>query len=432
MSDVRIALAGALFAAAWPFTAAGGPEPLTIRSAVDWALARDPALQAAEEAAAEAAAGVRMARSPFKPQFLLTTTPGVTTGLPLQVAGEPPSAAGARLRLMLWDPALKAEEAGAVGQSASAAGGAESARRDTIRRTVAAYARLWAAERVILAARRRAAACETIEERAAARGREGRETELDVRRAALEAARARHRLRAAESGRDLAAAELGSLLGLSGVELPALAEDPLAAVPDATGLDALPAALASDPALRALGEESRSAARAAGIEGSWFKPQVVAEARYLYVPPYYNYDQYFLKVDTNTASLGVSVVVPVMSGGLETARAAKARAKEERLRDESRAREEEIVRAVRSASADADLAGRELDLARQSAEVAGEALRVAKALEREGRGDPDGVPRAEIEGADADEAVARAAEALVGARLALLTLRGGLGALAAP
>ncbi len=108
-----------------------------------------------------------------------------------------------------------------------------------------------------------------------------------------------------------------------------------------------------------------------------------------------------------------------------------ARAKEERLKDERQAREEEIVRAVRAAGADADLAARELELARQSGAVAEEALRVAKALAREGRGDPDGVPRAEIEAADAEEGTARAAEAVVGARLALLSLRGDVDVLAA-
>ncbi|HQR46363.1 MAG TPA: hypothetical protein PLB02_14985, partial [Thermoanaerobaculia bacterium] len=61
--------------------------------------------------------------------------------------------------------------------------------------------------------------------------------------------------------------------------------------------------------------------------------------------------------------------------------------------------------------------------------VALEALRVAAVLAREGRGEPDGVPRAELEAADAEDAVSRASEALAGARLTLLSLRGEIGAL---
>ena len=239
-------------------------------------------------------------------------------------------------------------------------------------------------------------------------------------------ARARNGLLAAETVRNLAADELRAAAGLTEGAPLSLAEDPLGALPEASGDDAVPAALASDPALRALGEEAGAAARAAGLADRWFKPQVAAELRYLWVPPYYNYNQYYLKVDTNTASAGVSVVVPVLSGGLETARAAEARAKEERLKAQRRAREEEVVRAARAAAADADLAGRDLELARGSVAVAEEALRVAKALAGEGRGEPDGVPRAQIEAADAEDAVSRATEALVAARLALLGIRGGL------
>lgn len=426
MSDRWIALLLSLLAVADPAAGADAPEPLTVRSAVERALARDPALQAAERAADEAAAGVKMAQSPFKPQLYLTTTPGATTGLPLTVAGEPPSGAGARLRLTLWDPALKVDEAGAVGRAAGVAGAVEAARRETIRRTVAAYARLYAAGRRVLAATRRVAAYETLEARSAALGREGRVTDLEVRRAALEVARARNGLLAAETGRNLAVDELRAAAGLPDGDPLLLAEDPLGALPEASGGDAVPAALASDPALRALGEESAAAARAAGLADRWFKPQVAAELRYLWVPPYYNYDQYYLKVDTNTASAGFSVVVPVLSGGLETARAAQARANEERLKAQRRAREEEVVRVARAAAADAVLAGRDLELARGSVAVAEEALRAAKALAGEGRGEPDGVPRAQIEAADAEDAVSRATEALVAARLALLGIRGGL------
>jgi outer membrane protein len=433
MNDRGIA-AAALLALGLAAAAAAADDsgPLTVRVAVERALARDPMLLAAGSAAEEASAGVQMARSAFRPWFLLTSTPGVTTGLPLTVAGEPPAAAGARLRLTLWDAGLKEDEALAFGRSALSAGRLESARRETIRRTVAACARLWASERRVESAQRRLAARETLHARTVALGREGRVTELDVERSGLDLARARHVLLAAETGRALAAADLRVATGLPESADPVLAEDPLRALPDAAGGDAVPAAIASDPELRALGEEAGAASRAADLADRWFRPMVIAEARYLYVPPYYNYDQYYLKVDTNTASAGVSVVVPVLTGGLDTARAAQARAKEGRVKEQRRARENDVARAARTAAAEADLAGRELELARKGLAVAREALRVAEARAREGRGEPDGVPRAELEMADAEDGVSRAAEALAGARLALLSLRGEIGVLAPP
>ncbi len=427
MSDRRLALMLLLLASPAPGTAA--PEPLTVRGAVERALTRDPSLLAARRAAEEGAAALQIAQSPFHPQFVLTTTPGVTTGLPLSVAGEPPAAAGARLRLMLWDPSLRADEAGALGRAASLAADAEAARQETIRRTVAVCARLFAGDHRVEAARRRLAAREAIHSRMQARQREGRVTDLESERAALDAERARHRLRAAESDRDLAAEELRRQSGLPDGAVPALADDPLAALPEAAGSDAVSAALASDPALKALAGEAGAAARAANLEDRWFKPQIVAEARYLYVPSFYDYDKYYLKVDSNTGSAGVSVVLPLLNGGLDSARAAKARAKEGRLKEQLRAREEEVTRGARATAANADLAGRELGLAKRSVAVAEEGLRVACALDLEGRGDADGVPRAELELAEAEDELWRATETLVGARLGLLAARGELAAL---
>ena len=432
MNEGRIRAAAALLAllpVAGPAAAADAPETLTVRGAVERAVARDPALLAAGGAAGEAFAGVTMARSAFRLQFLLTSTPGVTSGLPLTVAGEPPAAAGARLRLTLWDPGLKQEEALALGRSAESSGRLEAARRETIRRTAAAYARLHAAERRVESAGRRAAARETLHARTEALAREGRLTDLEVERSGLDMARARHGLLAARTERDLAAVDLKVATGLPEGAAVNLADDPLLALPVPAADGAVPASVAADPELRALAGAADAAVRAADLADRWFRPQIVAEARYLYVPPYYNYDDYYLKVDTNTASAGVSIVVPVLSGGLDTARAAQARAKEERLKEQRRAREIEVARAARTAAAEADLAGRELELARRGLAIARDALRVAEARAREGRGEPDGVPRAELEVADAEDAATRAAETLAGARLALLAMRGEIGIL---
>ncbi len=410
--------------------AAEPPAPLTLRTAVARALERDPTYLAAARGADEAAAGAAAASSAFRPQFFVTSTPGVTTGLPLSVAGEPPAAAGARLRLMLWDPSLKADAAAASGKAAGAEAALEGARRETIRRTADAFVRYVEAERRVGIARRRLSAREAIGVRIAALAREGRVLPLLAERSALETERAEGRVAAAESGRRLAASDLGTLTGLpEGAEI-ALPEKPLRELPESAPGDSGAAAVASDPVAKALGAEVAAASRAAGLEDRWFKPQIVAEARYLYVPPYYNYDQYYVKVDTNTAAAGVSFILPVLSGGLDGARAAAARAHEARLREERRAREEEVARLARAASVEAEISARDLSLAQKEEKLAREALRIATALEGEGRGEPDGVLRAELELADAEEATSRAAEAAALSRLSLLARDGELDALA--
>ena len=416
------ALAG--FLAAGPGTAA--PTGLTLRQAVGEALGRSPDVLAAQSALDEGVAGGREIGSVLKPNVFATTTPGYSTGLPVGVAGEIPSLVGVRLRMVLLDLNLKADRLGSEGRAAGLEAAVAEARTGLVRRTASAYARLSSAERRLAAAGRRLQAQQALEMRTIALFREGRKTELDAERAGLETARARRSLLAAESERGLAAEELRRLVGLPAGAPVVLAEDPLAAVAEPEATDAVAAALAADPSLAGLSREAALYIRAADYEERWFKPLIQIDARYSYVPPGFNYAKYFLNFSSNVAAAGVSVVVPVLTGGREAARAFRARSQAVRLEAERRAREEAL--ALEAGRADAALGPAALDvsLARRARALGEEAVRVARVLDVEGRGEPDGVPKAELELAGAEDELARTEETLVLARIRLLAVRGDL------
>ena len=420
---------GLLLAAVASLGAASGtaaPAPLTLRHAVDAALGRSPDLLAAQSALDEGVAGGREIGSVLKPNVFATTTPGYSTGLPVGVAGEIPSLVGVRLRMVLLDLNLKVDRLGSEGRAAGLEAAVAEARTGLVRRTAAAYARLSSAERRLAAAGRRLEAQQALEKRSVALFREGRKTELDAERAGLETARARRGLLAAESERDLAAEELRRLVGLPAGAPVVLADDPLAAVAEPEATDAVAAALAADPALAGLSREAALYIRAADYEERWFKPLIQLDARYSYVPPGFNYAKYFLNFSSNVAAAGVSVVVPVLTGGREEARAFRARAQASRLEAERRAREEALAIEARRADAALGPAALDVSLARRARALGDETVRVARVLDAEGRGEPDGVPKAELELAGAEEELARTEEALVLARLRLLAVRGDL------
>ena len=122
----------------------------------------------------------------------------------------------------------------------------------------------------------------------------------------------------------------------------------------------------------------------------------------------------------------MSVVVPVLTGGREEARAFRARAQASRLEAERRAREEALAIEARRADAALGPAALDVSLARRARALGDETVRVARVLDAEGRGEPDGVPKAELELAGAEDELARTEEALVLARLRLLAVRGDL------
>src|SRR5215472_14679691 len=96
--------------------AAAAPPPaadvrsLSVSDAVRLAVERAPEIAVVESAAADAAAAAEEAGSPRRPQLYVNSTPGYSTGLPLALAGEVPSAAGASLRMTLYDAGLRGEQ----------------------------------------------------------------------------------------------------------------------------------------------------------------------------------------------------------------------------------------------------------------------------------------------------------------------------------
>jgi outer membrane protein TolC len=417
-----------LAVAAAPVAGATAPEAraMTVHEAVRLALDRAPEIAVAETSARAARAKMDEAGSLLWPQLLLNTTPGYSTGLPLAVAGEVPAAAGASLRMTLYDASVKSEQLAAQAQAASWEAGFAEMRADVVRRTVAACAKLATDTQRLAGARRRLEAREAMARRARALLREGRMTELDADRSALEEARARQKLDAALSDLDLDRYELARLVGLPPGSAIAVTQDPAQVVPPPGMGDAVAAALARDARLKALAQEAELLGRSAKLLGQVFKPAVNAEARYAFIPRGLGYDKYYLSYKENVASLGVSVVLPVLTGGRDAARAAQARARLANVEAQRRVRQEDLAQEVRTSEAAAERLHLESGLARRGVDLAEEALRQTRALARESRTDADAVERAELALVDAEEDAARTGREEIEARLRLLALTGEL------
>ena len=429
MSKYRI---GILFLAACtlPCAAVSGQatsaEPLTLRRAAQMALAHAPEVAVSRASADEAAASARQARAELKPQAFASTTPGYSSGLPVQVAGQVPSVFGFEVRQTLYDPLRRARAFDAAAASSAARGSFERASAATARAVAMSYGRVWAGQKRLADARRRVEARETISRRIASLRREGRARDLDVENAGLQVARAKQKLLDQQAELDLDRLELARLTDWpSGVPL-ALSEDPLAGLPEPAAADHLPAARAFDPEMRALDERIEALRHSASLLlGSWH-PVVEAEAQYLRLASFNNFDQYFVKFKENNFTVGVSVVVPLWTWGrFEESRAA-ARARLAHVEGERRGRERDLELAVRRSEAESARAAAEAALSRRATSVAREELRVARSLADEGRGEPDAVETREIAMTYAEDDEANAGEGLLAARAKLLELTGEL------
>ncbi len=426
--DVRTLLLAALACA----LAAPGPaqtrptDALTLKRAAELALARAPEAAAARADAAEADASARAAAAGLAPQAFATTTPGYSSGLPVAVAGRVPSVFGIELHQTLYDPSTRAETLVARARADGLEGASALSRSAAARALVLSYGRTWEDRRRIASARRQLESLEAIERRAGALLREGRATDLDAGRAGLEVARAKQALADREAESEFDRRELAWLIGRPRDESVDVAEDPLAALPDRAPGDTLAAARAADPQLAALDRQTGALERAASLQKRAWLPVVQAEGQYMRLASYNNFDQYFVKFKTNDWAVGVSVAVPLWTGGRLGHGRTAAQARLDRVDADRRARERDLDLAVRRAEADLEHARGEFQLATRALAVARDALRSSEALANEGRSEPDAVDRAQIAVAKTEDDLGQASQGLLAARARLLELTGEL------
>jgi outer membrane protein len=406
------------------------PGPLTLRRAIELALAHAPEVAVADAARAASEAELRLARDSFRPAAEISTNPGVARGLPVAVVGRVPALAGVAGHQTLYDPAERSRlletEAGVVAREAQG----ERRRRDAARAAAVAYVRFWADRELARAAAEREKALERSFERARNLEREGRVTGLAVEQVHLRAERARLQRLGNEAEGDLDRLELARLTGAPAAELtlaadPADPADPTAELPDpAPGIADLPAARAADPDLAA-GTVALDLLEQATLRRRGIRPTVEAEAQY-YRLDAGSFGRFYRRFRSDDWSVALSIALPLWTGGRAADALARAQANLTEKTAERRAQESELALAVRRAESARDRAQAAAVLARQGEALAAEDLRVTRALLAEGRVGEDEVDAKQAALADAEEADVEARRDLLSVRIELLALRGEL------
>jgi outer membrane protein TolC len=402
-------------------------EPLTLRRAVELAVERAPQLAAARASQEEGSASADLARDAFHPAAFLSTTPGYTYGLPTTVAGQVPAVAGLQIRQTIYDPGRRSAalvaEAGASALDASLAQSC----RSTVEAAVAAYAKAYLDGALVEVARRRLEAADASARRMTALFEEGRRSQLDLERSTLQAARARQKLLNAQSDRDLDELELKRLIGWPGSAPLRLAGDPDAVLPELSSTENLAAVRAADPEIASLSREVDLLGQSASLESRRFAPVIEASASYLRLAKFNNYDDYYLTFTPNTVAVGVSVLVPLWTGGRRHDGERIARARLERAEADLLTREGDLEIAVRRAEAAVARSMAEKSISRRARGIADQTKSAEEILVREGRSELVDLDESEMALADADEEAARASLSATLERARLLSLRGDLG-----
>ena len=394
---------------------------MTLRQAVQTALAQSPDIELASVEVAKANSDLSLVRAERALRLEAGSGLGATSGIPQSVGGASPSVAQMTATQRLIDPGLprRAKRARAIAVSEEHT--AAATREKTAYRAGALYLDFELASRTVARRREELERFERLAELAAVRVDEGREIPLELSRARLDLARARERLQRAESDASLLEAELRRLLGLGAnvrLEPRATAEPEAWKLPPSVA-EAERRTVDTHPELAALEARTRAAQYGIREARAARHPKLDLVGQYAMLARFNNYDDYFRRFQRHNWQAGVALQVPLFTGRGVAERIARARLDEREAVLRRRAKEADLALAGHRAYAAWQAAERGSGLAKQELEFARETVSVLLARHEEGLIGLAQLERARLEESAAWGAWVASQYALTKARLAM-------------
>ncbi len=360
---------------------------LSLKQAVDMALRQNPDIALARLEEQRAALGVQVVREPLLPRVYAGSGLAYSSGFPMSIEGSAPSVLQARAERTMYSRPQGYLVAEARETAVSASYSTSATREEVALRTATLFLDLEKAARAIDLASKQAEEMDRVEALVRLRVAEGKEEQIEARRAALNVARARQKVELLSSQRRRLSASLSAVLGLNVADriIPAGEERARPELPSSEEAS-VREALQDNPEIRKL--ESELAAK--NLQMRSFKamryPKVNLVAEYGLFAKFNNYTEFFRAFQRNNGEIGVAVSVPIFANSQDLAQAAQASVDTQRIKtelDRLRGRVEADTRAaweeIHQAGTAAEVARLDLDLAREQVNLLLAQLEAGKA-----------------------------------------------------
>jgi outer membrane protein TolC len=358
----------------------------SLKDAIDLALRESPDLILARIEEQKANLAIRIAKDPFRPKIFAGSGLAYSNGFPMSIEGSAPSIVQAKAISSIFNRSYSYRIA-QVKEDARTALIDTQLRRDEVALQTAIFfidAARWA--RVSEAIKAQVPGLQRTEEVVQLRVKEGRELEIEIRKAALALLKTTHRVDLVERDRDAAEGALASALGLPGQDR---------VHPVMPGPLAIPIPDSEETAINQAFDDSKDLRRLESLmmakrhELQQFKsqrlPSVDLVAQYGLFARFNNYEDFFNRFQRNNGQLGVSIQIPLLPSAAGIAQAAQADAELAGLRTKVNQTRAKITLNVQNAFRTLGLMEKSKELARTDLEIAREQVTLTLALWEEGR-----------------------------------------------
>ncbi len=400
---------------------------LTLHQAIDLAIRQSPDVLIARLEQQKARNQVRITKDPFTPKVIGGSGLAYTNGFPTSIEGTAPSIFEARTDMSLYNRPANFLVAAANENARGAEIRFQSRQDEAAYRTAALFFDAEQASRSLSVAAKQVESLETVAAVIQQRVAEGRELEIESKRATLNLLKARQRVQSLTMDVENAQSSLAIVLGFDPedrVQPAAEERGPLKMPPSEE--ETVGRALASSRELRLL----ESQMQAKGLELRSYRaarlPQVGVVAQYSLLAKYNRYQDFFRQFQRNNGELGVFIQIPLLVGGAAKAYVSQSETDILKLRAQINQARGRISVDARKSYQDLRTAEMARDVARADLEVARDQLSIYLAQFDEGR-----LPLATVESARVTEndkwiAYYDAQHALETARLNVLRQTGEL------
>lgn len=365
---------------------------MTLRQALDQALAQNPDLLLARLDQQKARQQVTVTRDPFVPKVFAGSGAAWTTGFPNSIEGSAPSIVTVRTQMAIFNRPLSYQ----VAQAGEAARGAgmDIARKqeEVVYRVASLYYDAEQATRSLEAARRQTGNLQRVRELMDQRVAEGRELPIESKKANLAVLRANQNLQTLSQDRLNAESALGLALGLAADDqVRVVAEDREPLQVGESEEASIERALEGSNELKKLQSDMQAKMLEVKSYQSERLPKVNLVAQYSLFAKY-NYQDYFSRFQRNNGQLGASIEIPLMVGHAGAAQATQAQTDIAKLRIEVGRIRARITADLRTAYQNVRRADSARNVARADLDLVREELTISLAQMDEGR-----LPLAKVE-----------------------------------
>ncbi|HXZ82111.1 MAG TPA: TolC family protein [Terriglobales bacterium] len=309
-------------------------EPLPFQRAIQLALAHSPAMQMATAEQVKAQQAYFETRNVYLPQLTFGSGIAQTWGFPLSIEGSAPAVFQVGYQSTLVNFAQREFIRSAQHDVNASSLSKEDQRKAVILETSLAYLQLdiLTSQISVLQAQKNEAL--HLENVVTQRVQQGVDSQMELTRARLAAARVRMRMADLEGSADLQRQKLSQLTGLPAQSIETVPES-IPKLPEVSQDEDLPdKAIASSPAVKMAEERVAASNLRAMGEHKAFYPSIDLVMQYGLFSKYNNYDLYFNHFQRNNATLGASIRFPFLNF-VQRARAAQADAEIVRVKQQA-------------------------------------------------------------------------------------------------